>query len=187
MLHKLLKVIYAGLLIGFGVAVTIMLHPIFFIAWVIYNRRNVPLWSALLILILSVLLPLQYYSFFSTAGHIHFWSPASNPFIIFGLCLTLFFLPTRLAAFKQFRTRKHRYYAAITVFILQLLWLLVPIIPIQLFMSVRHPAMQFVLIDIAILLWDAIVAWLYLSYPEDILARNLYQFILDIQKTINDR
>ena len=186
MVSKLLKALSAGLLIGLSVAVSIMLHPIFYIVWLIYNRRNIALWLALLVVILSVVLPFQYYSIISDIVRTDIWNPSSNPFIIYGLCLTFSFCPTRMAALKIFSVTKHRYYMAIVLFILQLIWLLIPIIPIQYSLSASYPVMQFICMEVAILLWASLVTLLYIRYPEDMLVRDIYQYVLNIQAQIRE-
>lgn len=187
MLSKLFKTIYYGLIIAVSIILSIILHPIFYIVWSLYNRRNIALWLTLSVLLFSVLLPIQYHNLFSDTYRSMSWNPASNPFIIYGLCLTLFFVPARFVALKQYGNSKYRYYMAIAIFITQFIWLLLPIVPIQLSMSTRYPLAQFVLLETGVFFWDLLVTWLYLKYPDDILARKLYQYVLNILEYVHDR
>ncbi len=184
MLHKLLRILYTGLVVGCSFAVCIVLHPIYYIIWAVYNRKSVALWLILSIVLISTLLPIQYCYFFSGDGHVMIWNPASNPFIIYGLCLTLLFVPTRMIALRQFSTFRRRYWMAIAIFIFQLFWLLIPVVPMHLIMSARFSTTQFVFMETTILLWDLLVSWLYIKYPDDIITRKMYRFIFNAQKTI---
>jgi len=183
---KLFGAIIPALLIGLSVAVSIMLHPIFYIAWLIYNRRNIALWLGLLVVLLSGVLPFQYYSFLSEILPRDIWNPAKNPFILYGLFLSLPFLIVRMAAGMKFSTNKRRYYMATFLFILQLIWLLIPIIPIHYAMASSYPVMQFIRMEVGALLWVSLMSFMFIRYPEDILVRQLYQYILNIHNEIRD-
>lgn len=175
MWYKLLKIIYVGLLIGISVILSILIHPIFYMVWVIYNRKIITLSLSIIIIILSILLPLQYYNLISSITHVDYWKLTSNPYIVYGLCLTLFFLPTRMFALKQINI-KRRYVLAASIFILHLLWLWLPIIPLLLITSARYPVMQVAIMGAAAIIWDVMVTLLYVKYPDDILVTHGYQY-----------
>jgi len=67
-----------------------------------------------------------------------------------------------------------------------LIWLLIPIIPIHYAMASSYPVMQFIRMEVGALLWVSLMSFMFIRYPEDILVRQLYQYILNIHNEIRD-
>ncbi len=160
----------------FLVAITsVALFPIFFFIWGIINRKQISLWLSISLVLMSAIVYLQLYVFFSS------FQPSldlfHNPSIYYGICLITPFLLTRLSSLKSSPlTNVQKNLMSLIFFFLLIVSSLVLVVLVQYLSYKRHFPNYLFITEAILILWTSLVTFLFIRYPEDMLIKKIQQY-----------
>ncbi len=160
---KFIRVLIASPIIWAGAVTSIVLYPLFFLFWSLFNRKKIALWLSLPVMLLSSIPYLQLYEFYNQIPNAQ-----QNPAFLYGLFLFPFFLSTRIYSLRKtpFKKKPNKFLLAI-FFSLSFIFPQVLIVVTHIFASMVHQTTNFYISEIALVFWGSLLTYLFFHYSED--------------------
>lgn len=176
-LFVFLLVVVLGFISLCGLVISVMYFPIFYFIWGIFNRKKIMLINSIIVLSLSALIAIQFYSnFYVGRSHLDWLAPTHNEILLYGAFTATVFFGIRMGLYRKHLRKMNRYAFAVFASIWSLILLLLPVYVMRHAIYIKSGSFAvagMLTLELPILLWVIFVGILFVKYPEDEMLKSI--------------